>query len=308
MSAYPRWCSTVGSKRSSRELGFSLAGRHFRTGSRPAFSLIELLVVVSIIGVLIGLLLPAVQSSREASRRALCLNNLKQFGLAQHAYHDTQGHFPAGSEMAPQPDAGSDPWNVLILPQLEQSALYEHLQSDPSAKDVVVEVFICPSGVHSALATTVHPPVYYSGVSGARIAKGLSKQDRCGDLYEDGIFYPGSKTRIAEISDGTTHTLAVGERLNYLESWVEGSYWRGLTVPRLRIREQCTSSTKNAVLPINANVSPPVPKNNWYFGSGHPGGANFLRADGSVEFYSESIQLETYWDLATRAGKEISSL
>ncbi len=310
LTARSRCRTTGGAPSSSREPNnLDAVGKHSK--AQRAFSLIELMVVVSIIGVLVGLLLPAVQSARESSRRTHCINNLKQFGLAQHSYHATHGHFPPGSEMAPIPDAGSNPWTVLILPQLEQVALYDRLQSDPAAKNAVVPQYSCPTGVAREFAGTIHPPVYYSGVSGAHESKELIVKDTCSDLFEDGVFYPGSNTRIAEIVDGTSNTLAVGERLTYLESWVEGSYWRGITVPRLIVMEQCTSSTKNARLPINANLPPADMKNiknSWNFGSDHPGGANFLRADGSAEFYPDSIDLETFWNLATRAGAEVPSL
>jgi prepilin-type N-terminal cleavage/methylation domain-containing protein/prepilin-type processing-associated H-X9-DG protein len=301
-----------------------------RPSPPTGFTLVELLVVIAIIGVLVGLLLPAIQAAREAARRFGCANNLKQIGIAHHAYHASQRSFPAGSLMHREPDKPGAPWQAMILPQLEQGALYNELapfengalKTSVYAKFTTLGEFLCPSAAHATMISP-NPPSHYTGVAGA----GRNDQVRpmpdpgtCGNVFIDGVLYPDSDTRLADIVDGSSHTLAVGERVYFVEPWIEGSKWIGRPGPLLAVQTQCTSSTKNVVAPINADRGvhgcwlydeecPPgaeknVLRNNLVFGSEHPGGAQFLLADGSVHFVQENIDLDIYWDLATRNGEE----
>jgi prepilin-type N-terminal cleavage/methylation domain-containing protein/prepilin-type processing-associated H-X9-DG protein len=128
--------------------------------SRPAFTLIELLVVIAIIGVLVGLLVPAVQKVRESAARAQCSNNLKQIALAVHNYHNTHNHFPPNNVFSYDPTTPSWSWLVVILPELEQSGLYQQLgvpkaNIDQSLQGIlaIVPTFCCPSDPATGAAT-----------------------------------------------------------------------------------------------------------------------------------------------------------
>ena len=173
-------------------------GRHARPIAlchRHGFSLVELLVVIAIAGVLLALLLPAVQASREASRRTQCQNNLHQLGMAMQAYHAAQGHFPPAF-LKP----GNWGWSVWILPQLEEAALYQTLNPTATTLLVTAETtvslgtFSCPSDSTSS----IHK--FYSGYAKSNYA--VSEQ----------VCDGGSKIRITQITDGISHTLMVGER------------------------------------------------------------------------------------------------
>jgi prepilin-type processing-associated H-X9-DG protein len=155
-------------------------------------------------------------------------------------------------------------------------------------------------------------------VSGAyRGSERIDLEDSaCGDIYTNGIFYPESRTRIAKITDGTSHTLAVGERTYFFRDWMDGCSYVGN--PKTRI---CTEASLNVRYPINADRNtfgyyvgdPEAPPgkttmllNDLYFGSQHAGGANFCLADGSVHFIGETIDFPVYQDLSTKNGDEVS--
>ena len=227
--------------------------------SRPAstgFTLVELLVVIAIIGVLIALLLPAVQQAREAARRMQCTNNLKQQGLAMHTHHDTYGSFPTGA-----PPSHRANWRFHLLPGLEQTSLYDqvdqtkHVYSGCNASsvygqqatnqnliliDLVVPVYRCPSSALSANAETsmcnydrlqTHD---YVGVSGA-FPDPLDRDNVCstGTAYgvycNTGLLVANKKFKFRDATDGTTNTILISEqsgkvgandyRTNYHGGW-----------------------------------------------------------------------------------------
>jgi prepilin-type N-terminal cleavage/methylation domain-containing protein len=196
--------------------------------NRAGFTLVELLVVIAIIGTLVGLLLPAVQSARESARRQGCSNNLKQIGLALLQHHEARGSLPAGYTSAFDL-AGNDTgpgwgWAARILPYLEQGQLFAGIdfnQPIESAAAVVrtavVPTFLCPT---DAVATTAFPV-------GPRSATGQLTATTCSlapanyigsfgvgepGIDGDGLFYRGSGVRLKDITDGSSTTLAVGER------------------------------------------------------------------------------------------------
>jgi prepilin-type N-terminal cleavage/methylation domain-containing protein/prepilin-type processing-associated H-X9-DG protein len=213
---------------------------------RRAFTLIELLVVIAIIGVLVGLLLPAVQKVRAAAQRTQCVNNLKQIGLALHNFHDVNRHLPSGyiaSAPSGDPNFATAPgwgWAPFILPYLEQAALYERLQgaiesntpiTDPSVAAPIqrrVSQFVCPSDVipddaftvYSLAGNTSYPLVYNEGAPGTVVAAACSYAASCGrdedsdadGITGSGVFYCNSQTRLTDIKDGTSCTILIGER------------------------------------------------------------------------------------------------
>lgn len=200
---------------------------------RTAFTLIELLVVIAIIGILVGLLLPAVQSAREASRRMQCQNNLKQLGLALHNHESAYKRFPAGAihqkwDQQPTWTDGHWGWGVFanLLPFIEQTSLHGDLKLDmpllgappafpvnPEHVDLVdktIPMYLCPSDLGTVLDER-YRPVNYSACLGS----GLAGVDSVAgsDRDADGVFYVNSPSRPADILDGLSNTLAMSETI-----------------------------------------------------------------------------------------------
>ncbi|MDZ7617535.1 MAG: DUF1559 domain-containing protein [Patescibacteria group bacterium] len=285
------------------------------TKGPKGFTLVELLVVIAIIGILIALLLPAVQSAREAARRMQCSNNLKQLGLALHQYHTALKVFP-GLVVPTAAACNRSTFHVMLLPYLEQQSLYEGLQ-EPNGANLarsIPNVYTCPSDgrqPEDVTSPTDHKTSNYWGVMGAgRNGKVVELADStCGSYYTDGLFPPGLARRMRDVKDGTSNTLAFGEATYQLRGWIKGVYFASST-------QICMLGAKNVRWPINSDPvvlcytgctsGRTLLLNDVFFASRHPGGALFAMVDGSVQFLSETIQFDVYEDLATVAGGEVN--
>lgn len=299
------------------------------------FTLVELLVVIAIIAILVALLLPAVQQAREAARRTSCKNNLKQIGLALLNYHDTHRVFPPGHVSPYNPDFSTDdwcrstppiyahrwghaPWRVLILPQLEQQAVYDKFDfntyfnnnSSEDSSDAVtgdlgnqqhvvpLTVYRCPTypselekrtsywgcqggGDNTFLSGAAHDPEASVACAGFNI----SPPDPVRAWTINGVLYHNSSSRLRDIVDGSSNVFLVGEGPEII--WASSA-------------KLADNATPNSVAAFSFPINATERHHTSRFSSFHSGGAQFLMADGSVHFVSENINLETGQALARR--------
>lgn len=319
---------------------------------RTGFTLVELLVTIAIIGVLVALTLPAVQSAREAARKTQCSSQLRQIGIGLHGYYEVFSAFPSGylAEVESERDTKSWGWGALLLPFIEENTLSDQLATNLHSMESVafdpnqarflqtdVSLYRCPSDTGNELSheyRSIAAPSW-EPASGAdslrpdghidpnnpgddviwtmlRIAKSnyigshgsewkfLRRDWNEMDFRGNGIFGRNSEMRFSKIIDGTSKTLAVGERSmkNYAAVWPGANSWT-----------RCGFADNQMVLgtafyPIN---DPPVPENfecdgrgSANFSSYHYGGVNFLYGDGAVHSLAQEIDRELYLRLARR--------
>jgi prepilin-type N-terminal cleavage/methylation domain-containing protein/prepilin-type processing-associated H-X9-DG protein len=290
---------------------------------RPGFTLIELLVVIAIIGILVGLLVPAVQKVRSAAARIQCANNLKQIGLASHNYHDTNGRLPPGylaTAAYPSTTPGWG-WAAHLLPQLEQDNVYHLLDfTQPLEKQAAIQtmlpVFLCPADQPSPGPFAITDPSFATICMAAPSSYAATvgpDADEVDAPAGSGIFFRNSKIRLTDISDGTSNTTMAGDR-----AWVDSNgIWAGAPNGAV-IRAGQANPWTNATGPAAALV---LVHNNWInitsdadgglddFSSKHTGGVNLLFADGSVRFKrsitADGPERANFWAMGTRAGGEV---
>lgn len=306
-----------------------------RTRQR-GFTLVELLVVIAIIGILVALLLPAVQAAREAARRMQCQNNMKQLGLAIHNYHDTYKVLPPSfvqsNELA---------WTVLTLPFFEQGALHSQFnfaagsytatgKNNPHGLTKIASL-LCPSAprVVNKMAQrpvdNVNPPdavggeppwtTHYYGINGPRgtAPSGLNYAEYTGTgtaafegtrVSAAGMFSIRGEYGLKECVDGTSSTIMLGEM-----SWDSprfGTRYRSWLRGGAAGTIQYSVASRNVVNAINSGRKAMMisPYNDVPMGSMHPGGTNFTLGDASVRYISETIDMTTYRALGSRDDGE----
>jgi prepilin-type N-terminal cleavage/methylation domain-containing protein/prepilin-type processing-associated H-X9-DG protein len=312
--------------------------------NRSAFTLVELLVAVAIMGVLVSVLLPAVNAAREASRRASCSNQLRQLGMAIVNFESTFRQFPPGRVgcdssgetakiavcppgLPPEKKIGASGF-VLILPQLEEQALADQLavehgglwndnvndlgwyyQPGSSYRESVKadairhrpEVFVCPSDPSRPISE-VFAPVEAATASYALVngSLGPDSPSTVAKFKNNGLFVYVTSRRTPQIRDGLSRTLMVGE-VTHGDIWESSNVWTYALV-----HADCLRSTRN---PLNTRPGDGVVYNgqNGAFASRHPGGVQFVYADGHVQFLTDDIQLEALQAFSTIAGREVIS-
>ncbi|WZO98463.1 DUF1559 domain-containing protein [Isosphaeraceae bacterium EP7] len=311
-----------------------------RRSAHEGFTLIELLVVISIIAVLIALLLPAVQSAREAARRIQCTNNLKQVGLSLHQYVDTHGVLPAGRAATPLI------WSSLAaqLPFLEGSTVFNTFNlsitpldsSNSTGVSTIIATFLCPSDGSQARIAANFGPNNYVANTGTGLRNGGSFRPKDGSEIVDGVLYDQSSTRLAEVTDGLSNTVAYSETIkgtgtmsvgarpsDRLRQFMQGSglpvtdsYCTPTSATWSGARAQEWARGSFPYTTFNHFLTPNSKSHDCVSGaiggrtaarSFHSGGVNVLFCDGRVIFAKDSISLETWRAVATRNGGEVIS-
>lgn len=288
---------------------------------KRGYTLVETLVAIAIVGLLVALLLPAVQSARESARRAQCKSQLKQLGLGLHQYHDALRSFPPGLCSTSQMF-----WSGFLLPCVEQQALVDsldanqpwHAGSNAEACATYLPVYRCPSSIAprhlTAQGIADRVPSDYVACSSGTATRESGPPPLAGTTDSDGVFFVDSGIRMADIVDGTSTTVALGETMfiyrafgpdhtgyqQFLDHWYIGTL-EGLT-------NEISESMGSTGVAINSHkLDVFVDEKELAIGSHHPGGALVVFADGAVRFVAESVDRATWSALGTRHGREVAS-
>ena len=311
--------------------------RRLSLGSRRnalAFTLVELLVVIAIIGVLVALLLPAVQAAREAARRTQCLNHLKQIALSMHNHVDALGGLPPANPGV-SPYWGQGSWMVPVLPYTEASNLkeiyydygvangrnYYHADNIAGASGKEIKFYLCPSDVKnkkgwpggSAGSVTYHNYIVNFGNTSVDESAAWTTATYGTYVFQGAPFISGKPPRLALITDGLSTTLMVSECIVGQRNDLRGNTWwgpgSGFTV---MLKPNDTSpdlSWSDSSWCDAARPNPPCAfrSNGYVFGarSRHPNGVNATLCDGSVRFITNNIKAQTWHDLGTAYGNEV---
>jgi prepilin-type N-terminal cleavage/methylation domain-containing protein len=291
--------------------------------TRKGFTLVELLVVIAIIGILVAMLLPAVQSAREAARRMQCSNNLKQLGVALHNYATANNEcLPVGS-----PGDAKHGLFTALLPYVEQQNLYDSLDLKGTTIDTFDEphrythlpVYFCPSYPFSKVFRNM-PNIHMNGAlstyqgNGGVLRNSTQPKTTCteGDIPHNGVFGWQYVRALSEIRDGTTNTFCMGEFVQ--RDFKSGQFvdppgnTRGWIMGATRSGSRGIYSAKVLEHPPNTRidrVADGIAFNHLPMGSFHPGGLLFLLCDGSVHFIGDNIDMQVYEDMGTINGGEI---
>lgn len=304
---------------------------------KKGFTLVELLVVIAIIGMLVGLLLPAVQQAREAARNMQCLNNEKQMGLAVHNYITAQREqFPYGIlPSTHSKGSGYDAFGIYseLLPYLEQNALFQRIETNTDSRKTsmntffhstigkevrysLISCFLCPSWGNPPISDSsigdfvTGAMTTYAGCTGTWVESSQAgTQTEDGQISNNGIFDWGKRNSVGTVSDGMSNTLMIGECVqqdstgtwaNYpgnVRTWLWGSSLSG------PYHLKCITEDGRLNGKVD-RIADGIPFGNLPFCSPHTGGVNFCRADGSANRISDSIEFEVYCSLGTRNGRE----
>lgn len=277
--------------------------RRMQFALRSGFTLVELLVVIAIIGVLVALLLPAVQASREAARRTQCQNNLKQLTLAFHHHHDALLFFPTGgwdwatppNYVNGRPATGRDQqagWGFQVLPYIEQTATWNGGNSSTDtdralfAMATPIKAFFCPTRRPPQVVTYSYPG-YLGGVNATHALSDYAASN----LDGNGVVRQYEPRRMAEITDGTSSTLLLGDKrlnraqLGQAQADDNEGYTCGWNEDSVRLASQ---------RPQPDYFGAPTLYGGKAFGSSHPDSFNVSLADGSVRTFSYSINQATF--------------